>query len=536
MASGAPRGDALGLDLSKYPIMTDKEVGQLRYAIKIARQDLDDFSLIPLSDMYGINGSGRQQAGMSSARYTIAFQTYFLALEQFAKIPAYTDLLQPAFDRLIQKMLRRIVWSYWAEVSRGEPAAEPNWDRPYPEEHDPVANRNIMYSGHLAQMISLYEKLYGDFKWAAPHAIAFPWTDKEIYYYDTHLLHKVIYDQFIRLKDHAIECAPNTAFPVCNQHPLLALLLYDQNYHTNFFPLARKKHMEFYRDNAIFDPVDHSVAAMLMVKQHTLINRRDPQYGNRMDLFIRPLNWMHIIETFTVAVDGWNGMFMNTWAPEMVKEHYPFQKKDYVVVKNDKIAYIMHKGIYEQISAPFFAVYAAEMGDLKLRDQLINWSEQKFKAQWDKEGNYFYPPGMDMPFTIWPSTRFRGIPITDKLAGLAAANSKDGIRNMHLNPFPGADPKSPRIDGVNYPLVLVKRAVYDPAAKALVVTTKPGITGVLTKSSLHVTRLDPAETWLLYVDGHKVTSYTNVTEATIAVDLAVEHDIVLQALNAPKPI
>ena len=521
--------DTLHLDLQKYPMMTDKEIGHLRYSIKTARQDLADFSLIPITDMYGIGGSGKKQAAMSSARYTIAFMTYFLALEQFSKTPAYTDLLQPAMDRLIQKMLQRTVWSYWAEVSRGVPPAEPNLDAPYPEEHDPVAHRNIMYSGHLAQMISLYEKIYRDFKWATPKSIDFAWSDKEHYYYDTHSLHKVIFDQFVKLPDHAIECSPNMAFPVCNQHPIIALMLYDQNYHTAYYPTARKLHLEFYLDNQLIDPNDHTVAGLMLVKQHTIINRENPRFDNVADYIIRPLNWMHIIETFTGAVDGWNGAFMNSWAPDMVKVHYPYQKKDYVVVKNDQMAYIAHKGVYEQISGPFFAVYAAEMGDLKLRDQLLNWSADKFKAQWDSEGDYFYPAGVDMPITIWPSTRFRGIPLTDKLAALAAANSKDGLRTLHLAPFPGNDPKSPKVEGVAYPVVLLKRAIFDPTVKALIVTTTPGETNGLKQTNLNVTRLDPAETWNLYVDGHKKASYTAVDHISLVVDLAAQHDMVLQA-------
>ncbi|MBF0442148.1 MAG: hypothetical protein HQK54_09600 [Oligoflexales bacterium] len=527
-ASVSGGDERLNLDLGKYPIISDIEMGHLRYSIKIARQSLEDFSLIPPTDVYWIGGSGKHQATMSSTRYTLGFMTYFLALEQFSKIPAYTELVKPTMDRMIQKMLQREVWSYWAEVSRGVPPAEPNLDRPYPEEHDPVANRNIMYSGHLAHMVSLYEKLYGDFKWAAPNSMEFAWSDKEKYYYDTHLLHKVIYDQFVRLPDHAIECSPNMAFPVCNQHPVIALMLYDQIYKTSYFPTVRKLHTQFYLDNQIIDPKDHTVAGLMLVKQHTVVNRRNPRFGNVMDLVIRPLNWMHIVETYTGAVDGWNGAFMNGWDPESVKEHYPYQKKDYVVVKNDKIAYIKHKGAYEQLSAPFFAVLAAEMGDLKLRDQLINWSASKFKAQWDREGGYFYPAGVEMPITIWPSTRFRGVPLTDKLAALASANSKDGIRKMHLEPFPGADEKSPRVEGVPFPMLLIRRAIYDPSIKSLIITAKPGVTGGIQKASLRVTRLDPKETWNLYVDGRRVNTYTGSDQVTIAVDLQAQHDIVLK--------
>ncbi len=50
-------------------------------------------------------------------------------------------------------MLSTRVWSYVDMFA--EFRAQPTWP-------DPVAYKNIMYSGHLAQLLALYEALSGD--------------------------------------------------------------------------------------------------------------------------------------------------------------------------------------------------------------------------------------------------------------------------------------------------------------------------------------------------------------------------------------
>ena len=191
------RSNLKEIDPESYLSMTAKEIGHMKWFFKIADMDLDDFSLIKTPDLNRIPFTGDLQLVFTSHRYTVAFMTYFLAVEQFHKLPACLDIIKPKFDRLIQKMISKKVWSYWASTSRGIPILEPEFDFPYPSQRDPILDGNIMYSGHLGHMIALYEKLYRDMKWSKPGSIVFEWSEDEKYVYNNHSLQKEMYDQML---------------------------------------------------------------------------------------------------------------------------------------------------------------------------------------------------------------------------------------------------------------------------------------------------------------------------------------------------
>ena len=70
--------------------------------------------------------------------------------------PAYKELYREAQLSLIEKMMRNDVWApTWLPIIEMDPykgylEAGKEW-------RDPVREKNIMYSGHLLQMIGLYE-------------------------------------------------------------------------------------------------------------------------------------------------------------------------------------------------------------------------------------------------------------------------------------------------------------------------------------------------------------------------------------------
>ena len=96
------------VDLKAYPAADAKEWGQL-LKLKLADQDITDFT----------NYRSVDEQGISACRYTVAFSSYFLALEQYHKFPAWREAIQPAFDNLIQRMLRKGIWGYWSHESQG---------------------------------------------------------------------------------------------------------------------------------------------------------------------------------------------------------------------------------------------------------------------------------------------------------------------------------------------------------------------------------------------------------------------------------
>ena len=125
---------------------------------------------------------------MEAYRYQLGYMAYALALAQYHKTPAYRELYQKALDNLIQKMIRKDVWYYWQNTSKGFTTADPPQRGRGLGWLDPVVEKNIMYSGHLINMVELYHMLYRDDRYDKPKSITFRWNlfekVKDIFEYD----------------------------------------------------------------------------------------------------------------------------------------------------------------------------------------------------------------------------------------------------------------------------------------------------------------------------------------------------------------
>ncbi len=521
--------DFSNIDPDNYPGLGDREIGHLLWFFKVAEQPIEDFSLIPSKNINGIPYTGSYQLGMSSYRYTIAFMTYFLALEQFHKLSACPEIIKPRFDRLIKKMISRPVWKYWAVTSQGVPPLEPNFDMPYEVEHDPVRIRNIMYSGHLGHMIALYEKLYADLKWSKDGAIVFSWSEDEKYIYSNHSLQRVMYDQMINLPDHCIECEPNACFPECNQHPILSFMLYDQTHGTEFYQKTKEPLMDWFLRTEMFSPVDHEVAGIYLVKQQTTLKQNGLDFGNFLNLFTIPASMMGFAYIHSSAADGWTGTFMNSWQPEFMARHYPYQKANRIIDIDDETARCRKDGIVDQISTAFFSMLVSEMGDAGLRDRLLNWTEKQYQPVWEEDGTFHYTSNVDISINVMPGFSKTSSSLTGKLVAIARANSQNGIWKMHNTAFDGTDPLTPRVTGTDdFPKMIFRRAIYDREKEALIITTSPGVAAE-GMGGFTIDRLDPERTYLLQVDKETIENYSGTTMVRIDVDMEEKHDIILIA-------
>lgn len=512
---------------SDYLEMSDEEIGQLKWAFKIADDELDDFSRIESLNILGIPFTGNLQLGFCSYRYAIAFTTYFLATEQFHKLPACQEIIKPHMDRLIQKMLQKKVWQYWAVTSTGVYtfALEPNLSINYPSERDPVRIKNIMYSGHLAHMIALYEKMYGDMKWSQSGSIVFKWNDHEQYVYDNASLQKVLYDQFINLPAHCIECEPNACFPECNQHPILALKLYDQVHGTNLFDKAQDYLWDWFLKNEMIDPVTHETAAVFLAKQQLTLGPDTLDFGNALSAITIPLADQLMFRIYSAAADGWTGTFMHAWQPAYIEGHYPYQRQMRI---NPSTGRLYQDMVADQLAVAFFAMEASEMGDVKTRDDLLAQCDDLYDPQWD-DGTYAYPVG-HYDITINPTPYFTHYAnsVTGQLVAIARANPKDGMLRMHNDSFSGAS--GPIVKEVDFDKAKLRRAIYDHQRDVLVITIDGG-TGAQPGDSdmLKVERLDPTRTWHVKIDGIEKQRYSGISAINVEVPLSGRHDIILAA-------
>ena len=500
------RPDKAGLSAAAYPALGREEMGQFRFALQLADQPLDDYSHMEALD----------QLGMTSYRYLIAFTAYFLAAEQYSKLPACPELIQPRMDRLIQKMTQKPVWEFWAGVSRGVPNLEPKLNKPYPEEHDPVKFRNIMYSGHVGHMIGLYEMLYRDLKYDRPESIVFAWSPSERYLYDYPRLNQVMFEQMVNQPAHCIECEPNACFPECNQHPILSFLLYDQVHHTQLYEKASPLFLDFFLKQKMIDPNTHETASLYLVKQAVTLSSQSPRFKNALDLVITPLVSLRFVSLDSASADGWTGAFMHAWQPDFIERHYPYQKA-HDLVKGPADQARVARTVWEpKLRYGFFALLAAEVGDVETRDQVLRAADAQYHPVW-KDGAYSYPYNLDRGCTN----------LTDKLLALARALPAKGLWTMHNRPFDGAHFEEPTVTGVEFNQVGLRRAIYDREQKALIVTTVPAATAG-GKTALTITKLSSAKTYALALDGREVRTVQNQSEITLEVPLDREHDFILQ--------
>lgn len=506
------------IDPVSYPKMDEDEMGMFRWYLSMCDDPLDDFSKIESWD--------KDQFYISSYRYSIAFTTYMMALEQYHKLPAWREYIKPRMDRLIQKMLMKQVWQFWAVRSKGVDFLEPLLNTPYPEERDPVVNKNIMYSGHLGQMIATYEMLYRDMKWSEPGSIVFKWSDDEKYVYDNNSLQKVMYDQMANNSYKSIECEPNAVFSECNEHPILSFILYDHVHGTSYAD-ARKAFLDFFNRHMFINPVTHETALLYLVKQKTMITQEFFSTGNILSLATVPLGWLGAIKANASISNGWNGVFMHGWEPALIERHYPYQKKRHVIEPDSSTAYLKVEMITDQIATPFFAMLAGEVGDTATKDKLIAWCKDFYKPTWEN-GMLHYPVGEDTyinlskdAWTAWPQA------LTGVLVAFAAANPPNGVLTLHSKPFTQRDFDSPLVTGLDFPSVLLKRAIYDFEKEALVITTAPG-TGSGIKP-ITITQLDPSRIWRVLIDGETKSKVIGTSTTSIDINVETGHDIVLIA-------
>jgi hypothetical protein len=77
--------------------------------------------------------------------------------------------------QMIHKMLNKSVWGYWFLTSHGGNKLDPSLKELRKPWADPVKEENIMYSGHLLLMTSLYGMLFDDDEFEREDSIVFTW-------------------------------------------------------------------------------------------------------------------------------------------------------------------------------------------------------------------------------------------------------------------------------------------------------------------------------------------------------------------------
>lgn len=208
----------LSFDISIYPKLDAFQAGHLRHFSNLVSQ--------PDGEWHHFGSQDPGQEWDDAYRYQLATMAYATSVAHYHRLPALRGVFQPLFRRMIHKMLRREVWGYWFNQSHGGKVLDPDLKKLRKPWADPVVHENIMYSGHLLLMTSLYAMLFDDSEFEKKGSIIFDWNPlfwglgQEQFTYDNRSLQQVILAEMERNGWIGVCCEPNAVFVVCNQFPV----------------------------------------------------------------------------------------------------------------------------------------------------------------------------------------------------------------------------------------------------------------------------------------------------------------------------
>ena len=159
---------------------------------------------------------GGRQFGLFSTRYNIAFAGYAAAALGIRGDSEQRAIVGRILDNSIARYLKKDVWAY--------SQAKSYWGTK-PWAPDPCYRENIMYTGHLLQLLALYEAFTGDSKYWSD-GFDFVWDSKKRIHYDVQKLIDVTVEQMRANDSGGVTCEPGLLFFPCNNHPHYALKLF----------------------------------------------------------------------------------------------------------------------------------------------------------------------------------------------------------------------------------------------------------------------------------------------------------------------
>ena len=159
---------------------------------------------------------GGDQCGLFALRYNIAFAGYAAAALGMRGDASERVTVGRVLGNCIGRYLKRPVWfyvndkAYWG----GKPWAP-----------DPCFRENVMYTGHLLQLLALYETFTHDTKYWT-QGFDFVWSKEKVVHYDVQKLIDVTVGQMRTNGYCGVTCEPGLLFFPCNNHPQVAFKLF----------------------------------------------------------------------------------------------------------------------------------------------------------------------------------------------------------------------------------------------------------------------------------------------------------------------
>ena len=437
------------------------------------------------------------QLGMTALRYQIAFAGYGCAA-MAAKTPAYRELVQKQLDDLCQRLIDVRTWyyvtRYW-NYKDGPP--------------DPCLYENVMYSGHLAQLMCLYELLTGDFRYSEA-GWDFVCRDGRKTHYTLGKAVEHLRDLSKASPNGGIACEPGLVFSMCNNHSAASLALFDLVHKTHYAEA----------NGRWFD----------WMSKHFRVNVAGNEtflycvYSQKVGFFV-PMG--------DVGGDGWTLGWGNPWFPttDFAREGWQYLQKnakwknptpDQMYVEGNAIVGCCGgaKTLVRNAFLPLLAVQVEGAASPSAR-KMLQWLDTRFGRTVDTDADghndgYYYD--------IDPSLR---VPAT---GNIAAALATDGPSLRQLFTTLRAEIlAAPTLAHVDYPNVYVRAAEFTaPTLHFTVLKGRPAFQG---KTELICTHIPSKFT--LTRDGQPFDDYRKTeSNVVISTDVDREHIFELKTLQA----
>lgn len=327
----------------------NKQQQLLEYILSYADKSVDDWE-----DFYSPTS---EMLSDYSKKFQLAFPLYALALYVF-KYGDTDEWIKRLMTGLIDKMLDKKVWKYWSNIHLNP---------------DPVIEGNIMYSGHLLLMTTLFTYLFKGSKYEKELILRL--NEETSFDYDIHQLAKLIKDQMEGNHHHGVACQFGFVFIMCTNIGALGLKLYDKIYDTDY-SVVTKKWLNWTKEN--------------FIQQNPLNGIFHEYYYSQFKLMDR----------FSfVEIDAANLFTLYPLDSTFAKELYPIfknyaveEKGNTIELKHELLAKVLNKtlGILDEtFTYGFVYLLTREIGDTQLANQIRKRILEKYPITHEENLSYF---------------------------------------------------------------------------------------------------------------------------------------------------
>ncbi|WP_280854803.1 MULTISPECIES: hypothetical protein [unclassified Streptomyces] len=213
-----------------------------------------------------------------------------------------------------------------------------------------------------------------------------------------------------------------------------------------------------------------------------------------------------VVDNDPAWTDGWLGMLMNMWRPELIRKTYQDKIRHWVEPTDAGTLTVTQLGMLpdsQKVQGPgglgelgWLAGWASEMGDEDVLSGLLAHADTFMNPQWENGGLYY--PRRDETYD--DAGRFVAMPpiTSNAMLPYARLNVADGLRKLYEQPSTERERSRPALTGLSDG-VDVRRAWYDDDTKSLQLAFSSMHGSSTPTVQLTISRLGSAP-WTLFVD------------------------------------